>query len=250
MMMTSVLIQPPSASSGEVLELAPDQTLRFGRAPGGPDQLSHPQAGISRLAGEITSRGTHWTLTNLSRTATYLVENPEGAGEHVKVRARRIAAPIPFEISRVVIPAGHDLVSFSVFAPWQPYHEEPVAELPGSATTRAFPMDESAKYFLVLVALCEPRLRDESIAIPSDQEVTHRLTPLPGCAELSVGAVNFHLDYLARHKLRLRPPDGEGDHGRDPRREQIVSLALRFDLVREEHLALLPPRHAGRGRRP
>jgi hypothetical protein len=250
MAMTSVLVQPPSGSSGQVLELAPDQILRFGRAPGGAGQLLLPQAGISRLAGEITARGTHWTLTNLSRSATYLVENPEGAGEHVKVRARRIAAPIPFEISRVVIPAGHDLVSFLVFAPWQPFREPLTTDLPGAATVSAFPMDESAKYFLVLVALCEPRLRDESLAIPSDQDVVHRLAPLPGCGDLTVGAVSFHLDYLARHKLRLRSVDAGEERGRDPRREQVVSLALRFDLVKEDHLALLPSRQAGGGRRP
>lgn len=246
--MTSVLVQPPYASSGEVLELTPDQTLRFGRAPGTADQLILPHAGVSRAAGEITARGTHWTLTNLSRSTTYLVENPEGAGEHVKVRARRIAAPIPFEISRVVIPASHELVSFSVFAPWQPYLEQPSPDLPGRATAKSFPMDESAKYFLVLVALCEPRLRDESFALPSDQDVARRLADLPGCGDLTAGAVSFHLDYLARHKLRLRSPDG-GERGRDPRREQVASLALRFDLVKEDHLSLLPRRRVGEGRR-
>jgi hypothetical protein len=68
-----------------------------------------------------------------------------------------------------------------------------------------------------------------------------------------VSAVIFHIDYLATSKLRVRERAGAEDTPRiDWKREALVSLALRFDLVREEHLALLPPLHAGlraRGRK-
>ena len=53
--------------------------------------------------------------------------------------------------------------------------------------------------------------------------------------------MNFQIDYLARTKLRVRTPDGEGGPGKaDWQREALVRLALRFDLVRDEHLSLLP----------
>lgn len=63
--------------------LRPGESLSFGR--GMPTQsvdiaLVNPE--IPRIAGRITAVDDHWTLSNLSRTSTYVVENPEGGGEH------------------------------------------------------------------------------------------------------------------------------------------------------------------------
>ncbi|MFD8022022.1 serine/threonine protein kinase, partial [Streptomyces lavendulae] len=119
----------------------------------------------------------------------------------------------------------------------------------GSPTVTAYSLDETAIYFLVLVALCEPRLRDESpVAVPTTPEIVDRLAGLPGCAQLTARAVSSHIDYLADEKTRISAPAETGP-GRGPRRngkrEALVGLALRFGLVREEHLALLPPRAGG-----
>ncbi|CAM5652630.1 hypothetical protein SALBM311S_02428 [Streptomyces alboniger] len=62
--------------------------------------------------------------------------------------------------------------------------------------------------------------------------------------------MNYHIDYLTAAKLRLRSvheddlsASGPKDGGRvGAKREDLVTLALRFNLVREEHLALLPRR--------
>jgi hypothetical protein len=114
-----------------------------------------------------------------------------------------------------------------VYAP-----EDEARAADGEATATGLSLDPTAKYFLVLVALCEPRLRDASSAVvPTTRQVVDRLRPLAGCETLTERAVSFHIDYLARTKLRLR----EG------RRSELVSFALRFDLVRGEHLGLLPP---------
>ncbi len=57
-------------------------------------------------------------------------------------------------------------------------------------------------------------------------------------------AVAFHIDYLARRKLRVREPAAAfaapGVRA-DWQRAALVSIALRFDLVRAEHLTLLTP---------
>ncbi|MET3421251.1 hypothetical protein BJ973_000463 [Actinoplanes tereljensis] len=220
--------------------------MRFGRgAPDTPVDFALDDPAVARLAGEVTAAEDYWALTNYSRTATYVVENPEGAGEHVKVTPGRVGAPVPFEISRVVLPGRPAPVHFRIFAPSHA-HLDPHRTGPGdgSGTLSAFPLDQTAKYFLVLVALCERRLRDESVvAIPSVPSVVERLRPLPSCRDLTADAVNFHVDYLAREKLRIR--NAAGERAADPggfRREAVVSLALRFDLVREEHLELLPSR--------
>jgi hypothetical protein len=107
----------------------------------------------------------------------------------------------------------------------------------------------TAKYFLVLVALCEPRLRDQpNHDVPTASQVAERLRPLPGCADLTRSAVNFHIDYLARTKLRFRPDADEPGGRMEGKRAALAALALRLDLVREEHLALLPSRWNQRGR--
>ena len=74
-------------------------------------------------------------------------------------------------------------------------------------------------------------------------EVVDRLRPLPSCGGLSRAAVNYHIDYLARTKLRVKDPASEAEPTRlEWKREALVSLAVRFNLVREDHLALLPRR--------
>jgi hypothetical protein len=145
----------------------------------------------------------------------------------------------------VVIPARQEFVTFTVFAPMHTYVDPGTdGALSGDRTVAAFRLDESSKYFLVLVALCEPRLRDEShVAIPTIERVVERLRPLPSCRDLTAAAVTFHIDYLARAKLRVKQEPVAGASGRlDTKRAALVSLALRFNLVREDHLRLLPAR--------
>ena len=244
--MDGVIIQyeQPATRRHDVFTLEPGQSATFGRgSPNRPVDVVIDHHGVPRLAGRITAVEDYWMLSNLSRDRTYLVEDPEGAGAHVKVAPRRLGAPIPFELSKLVLPVDDGKAELVVFAPQHRFGEP---ELPGradgEATSAGFALDETAKYFLVLVALCEPRLRDSAtVALPSDKEIVARLRALPGCGRTSRSAVNFHIDYLARVKLRLRDTDGEAGVRSEWRRSSLAAFALRFDLVRDEHLALLQP---------
>lgn len=251
--MRTVLVQLPGRSdqgAANLLELAPGQEATFGRgADERPVDIALPDPGVSRLAGRIRVAGDCWLVSNLSPSTTYIVENPEGAGEFVKVAPRRLDMPVPFEFARVVLPAEKGWATFMVFAPEHAYADAELLERPGGEqTVAAFPLDETAKYFLVLVALCEPRLRDSStVVIPSAPEIVTRLCGLESCQGLTRAAVNFHIDYLARVKLRVKEPAEAEDAAKaDWQRAALVSLALRFNLVREEHLRLLPSRLKGR----
>ncbi|GAB3276320.1 hypothetical protein [Kineosporia babensis] len=227
------------ADPAQVIELPAGHSARFGRgAENVPVDITLTDPAVPRLAGEIRAVEDHWRLTNFSQTLTLVVENPEGAGEHVKVGPGRVAAPIPFEISRLVLPIDTSPAVLRIFAPSHTRLDHTGASLGGEPTISAFSLDPAARYFLILLALCEPRLRDESdAAIPSTAKVLERLRPVPGCAELTAEAVTFHVDYLVRSKLRIaQAAQGSG------KREALVRLATRFDLVREEHLALLPER--------
>ncbi|MFJ3882360.1 serine/threonine protein kinase [Streptomyces sp. NPDC090077] len=219
------------------MELGPGEGVRFGRgAPGVPVGLVLDDPAVPRLAGEILATEDHWHLSNLGYGQSLLVENPEGAGEYFRVAPRRIGAPVPFEFARVVLPTrSPDGLVIHVYAPGHSYAET-AGELDGVGTVAAFSLDETATYFAVLVALCEPRLRDQSATvIPTTRQVAERL------AAPSEQAVSFHIDYLARSKLRVKPA-GESGGRLEWKRELVVSLALRFGLVREEHLAVLPSR--------
>ncbi|MFD4656720.1 serine/threonine protein kinase [Kitasatospora sp. NPDC058444] len=247
--MDTVIVQLPCPGPemvpGEtpaLLRMGPGEAAVFGRGePGRPVPIALPDQGVSRRAGEVVAAEDYWRLSNFSASATYVVENLEGAGEHVKVAPGRIGAPVPFELSRVLLPALGEPVAFKVFAPQHAYLDGRPGGTGGERTVSPFALDPTAKYFLVLLALCEPRLRSPSAAaVPGVTEVLARLRALPACRALSRSAVNYHIDYLVETKLRLREPYEEGANG--GKREELVALALRFDLVREEHLALLPPR--------
>ncbi|MCX4703583.1 serine/threonine protein kinase [Streptomyces sp. NBC_01373] len=253
--MDTVIVQLPDETESRpgaiqqkprLLHMGPGETRDFGRgAPGGALPIVLPDPGVSRHAGRIEAAGDFWRLSNFSATSTYVVENLEGAGEYVKVAPGRLGAPVPFEFSRVVLPALDSTASFKVFAPQHAYAQDGAGPDHGERTVSPFSLDPTSKYFLVLTALCEPRLRTASgVALPGAGEIVEQLRPLESCRDLTRSAVNYHIDHLTSVKLRLR--SGNEDETRvGAKREDLVTLALRFDLVREEHLALLPQRLLG-----
>jgi len=238
----SIIVVPPPAGAdaprGPQLRLAPGERLAFGRGAGNGLVIAHD--GVSRRAGEIAAQGAFWILSNLSREQTYVVENPEGAGEHIKVAPGRLDAPVPFEFSRIVLPAAGDLLPVEVWAPRHDYLR-PESGLDGVTTAPAFSLDPTKRYFAVLAALCEPRLRGAPhAALPTVDQVVDRLRP--GWPAASRTSVQWNIDYLAV-KLRLKPGPESADAGPrlNGKKESLVSLALRFDLVREEDLSVLAP---------
>ncbi|WP_416968743.1 serine/threonine protein kinase [Streptomyces sp. 4F14] len=248
--METIIVQPPAPTRPdgvgegrpELLRMGPGDVAEFGRGDV-PIVLRDP--GISRRAGRLEAADDYWRLSNFSRDTAYVVENLEGAGEYLTVAPGRLGAPVPFEFSRVVLPALNGTVDFKVFAPQHAYLDERSVPGAGELTVHPYALDATSKYFLVLVALCEPRLRDPGdSALPGVGDIVERLRSLESCRGLTRSAVNYHIDYLAFAKLRLdvgEEPGGDG--GRTgAKRARLASLALRFGLVREEHLALLPSR--------
>ncbi|TLS44490.1 FHA domain-containing protein [Streptomyces montanus] len=237
--MYSIIVMPPCGTgSADQIRLSAGEKLTFGRAvqEGG---LAIAHEGVSRVAGEITAHRAFWILSNLSQDQTYVVENPEGAGEHIKVTPGRLDAPVSFEFSRVVLPAAGDLLSFDVWAPRHTYRSAARLGHSGATTAPAFCLDRTKRYFAVLAALCEPRLRGAPHApLPTVDETVERLRAV--WPTVTRSSVYWNIDYLAV-KLRLRPSTDTAEPG--PRlygkKESLVSLALRFDLVQEDDLVVL-----------
>jgi hypothetical protein len=237
--MYSVIVVPPMCGSAEgQVRIAAGERLTFGRA-GTDSGMTIDHGGVPRVAGEITAHRSFWLLSNLSEDQTYVVENPEGAGEHLKIAPGRMEAPVPFEFARVVLPAAGDLLAFDVWAPRHAFRSADRRGLPGTATAPAFALDRTSRYFAVLAALCEPRLRGEPHApLPAAEQLVERLHPV--WPTVSRSSVYWNIDYLAL-KLRLRPGPDTAEPGLrvNGKKESLVSLALRFDLVREDDLVVL-----------
>lgn len=195
----------------------------------------------SDAVGRIDVMSDHWSMSNFTTTTTFVIENLEGGAELIKVAPRRIGAVIPFEMSRVLIPSSQGMTELKIFG--NPPTLLNSATHQQEADDGVGRLNEQSKYFLVLVALCEPRLRLSSMAaVPSVREVVDRLKTVPGFANINRSSVNYHIDYLRESKLALDEWSMSAHGGRmHSKREALVSYALRYDLVREEHLALLPP---------
>ncbi|WP_431045782.1 serine/threonine protein kinase [Streptomyces sp. P1-3] len=252
--MGGLLIEPtgmPGPSPGP-FEVRCDQEVTFGRGAadgagvdGEPVDIPLEDPAAEPLAGRIRATADYWLITNLSRVSSYVVDNDDDRGEYVRVPPGRVNMPIPFTHARVTLPSLSGRPSLTVTAPRPAYVDIYTAPppLPVDQAMDAFALDEAAKYFLVLVALCEPRLRDASTpAIPNTPEIVRRLSGVGSWGGITRAAVNFHIEYLARHKLRVRDKQAPGTGERvNWQREAVVATALRFGLVRKEHLDLLDP---------
>jgi hypothetical protein len=210
--------------------------LSFGRVSGTGKLQPGAAPGIG--AFEVSDR--HLLFSNLTASTTFAIENLEGGTELVKARPRQLDMVIPFEMSRILIPTGTSVSEITVFAsPPVLLRSDQATTFSASAVSK---LDTTSKYFAVLVALCEPRLRGSSMAaVPSVQEVAERLKRTKQFRGANRSSINYHIDYLADRKLPVSQWAKYVDEGRmHSKREALVAFALRFDLVREEHLSLLP----------
>jgi hypothetical protein len=218
------------------MKLGVDDRLNFGLS----GYTGEFQPGATPSIGAFEVSDHHLFLSNFTTSTTFVIENLEGGTELVKARPRMVDMVIPFEISRILVPYGASLSEVIVFTPPPRMLENDVATtVSQSALTK---LDTESKYFAVLVALCEPRLRGSSMAaVPSAQEVVERLKGINQFRDANRSSINYHIDYLTDQKLPVSQWAKYLDGGRmHSKREALVAFALRFDLVREEHLHLLP----------
>ncbi|MFJ8155131.1 hypothetical protein [Streptomyces sp. NPDC094468] len=227
---------PSGSGARERINLKVGSQLNFGIS----SSSGEFQPGATPSIGAFEVSEHHLLLSNFTSSTTFVIENLEGGTELVKARSRQLDMVIPFEISRILIPCAESMIEVTVFTP--PPHllgSDQATTVPDSALSK---LDMTSKYFAVLVALCEPRLRGSSMAaVPSVQQVVERLRGVEQFRDASRSSINYHIDYLAEQKLPVSQWAKYMDEGRmHSKREALVAFSLRFDLVREEHLGLLP----------
>lgn len=196
--------------------------------------------GVRPYIAALEVRDSRVLISNFTANTTFVIENLEGGTELVKTRPGHLRTVIPFELSRVWIPSGMNMVELTVFG-----SSPQVLDNAGTSEVTEplnFKLDPTSKYFVVLVALCEPRLRGSSMAaVPSANEVVKRLRGSDGFSGANRSSINYHIDYLADQKLPVGQWAKYEDRGRmHSKREALVAFALRFDLVTEADLCLLP----------
>lgn len=195
---------------------------------------------VQPLVGSIEVEDCRLVVSNYTASTTFVIENLEGGTELVKARPRHVRMTVPFEMFRILIPAGLTMLELTAFGPEPPMlHADDATE---DADGPVPQLDTASKYFAVLVALCEPRLRGNSMAaVPSVQELVARLRETELFKLANRSSINYHIDYLVDQKIPVTRWAKYGDHGRrHSKREALVAFALRFDLVGEHHLDLLP----------
>ncbi len=225
-----------SSDAKERINLKVGERLNFGIS----SSTGEFQPGALPSIGTFEVSDHHLLFSNFTTSTTFVIENLEGGTELVKARPRQLGMVIPFEMSRILIPSSETISELTVFTPPpRLLGSDQAATLTESAMSK---LDTASKYFAVLVALCEPRLRGSSMAaVPSVQEVVERLRGIKQFKGANRSSINYHIDYLADQKLPVGQWAKYVDEGRmHSKREALVAFSLRFDLVREEHLALLP----------
>ena len=227
--------------------LAPGQTRTFGRGGRNRDvdmKLAAGDLAVQRHAGDITSYGDHWRISNVSQNRSYIVENTERLAGFVQVPPNTHGMLVPFETSRVRIPGGAGEHSFLVMAPAAcasvlvPYLRDSDSDWHDNTGERteatSFRMDRFHTYYRVLVAYCEPQLRGLNPPVPPQRQVAERVN-------IGTSAVNSHVDYLLKEKFRV---DLEGNgQGVGWRAQVLIEKALYFGVVTERDLAILDQDH-------
>lgn len=197
------------------------------------------------VVGRVTAGGDYWTIRNAAPETAVLVENASG-NDFVSIPAG-MEMPVPFTSSRVLVFGSTGIFGFSVRAAAHPV-SDPASPRP-MATGGTPLLNHDAKYFGVLVALCEPALRYGLMTeLPTSGEIVQRLRRLPSYRSITSVAVDFHLHYLVTRKLSVFVNAYSSIVGAPApvvarsRRTALVQLALRFNLVERRDLSLLDDR--------
>ena len=191
--------------------LVPGEELPFGRAPG-PGHLSLSQA-ISKVHGVIHAGPDSWSVTSTGRYHGFTVLDGETPSRLI-VPKQAGPVTVPFAHAVIAVEVEHHRCVLEVHADaagapgwagaWVSYlNREPAVAADGSATNLAWAgarfVDRAGrplKWYQVLVAMCEPRLRlpasSREDRIPSNREIAQRLNVSLGTIE------NHHLDRLRR----------------------------------------------------
>ncbi len=215
---------------------------------GGPTDAPH--VGLSanpRLhahTATVTVDDSGWVLTNAGRWLHIRVVEADGPNRLEVGPGRSLRVPYP--VCELEIALGDEVARLRASCPLPDAVADGPPPAGSGSTVSGLGLDPGTGYFLALVALCEPRLRDpQSAEVATVGQIVARLNRLPPPAErVTPKAVERRLAHV-RAKLGV---GGVDEHGlsaaglevRDAAR-QVVELVLRTGTVTVADLARLDP---------
>lgn len=224
----------------DTVRLAAGEHLVFGRDPG-PGQLTSTDLAVSGRHGRLDSTDDGWTVTSLGSIHSFSVYDAHTPSRlFIPVGSGPVA--VPFAAALVVVDVEYRRYPLSVSAEGSPgwttgwrsvratgNDQDRVTQAAWNHARMSDRSGRPLRWFQVLVAMCEPRLRLPMAAredrIPTNREIAHRLG-------ISVTVLeNHHID-------RLRNELGFTAYSEQFRQAAVI-MAIQQGLVTPDDLVLL-----------
>lgn len=216
--------------AGEVHELAPGETLEFGRG-AELDIDSNPY--LHRRVGRLFFQSGNWFLANLGRSTHLTVVDDETLSQATLAPGRELA--LTFLPATVRFRAGRATYELLLHGDSQRVELSGEPNGPGDTVTVSnLPL--TPDQHLLIVALAEPTLREplEGIQIPSNRQAAARLG-------WSITKFNRKLDNVCAKLTKAGVPSLHGAPGAlaSSRRRALVEFALESGLVTTSDLTAI-----------
>ncbi len=205
-------------------------SLEFGRA---GDLVIDSNPLLHRRLGRVVRSGGTWWVENVGSVIPLRVACESTGGFSLVPPGTRVA--LTARVSRVSFGAGSARYELTLVRSAADDDLVPVGVPPDGTTTRAAELPLNTDQRLLLVVLCEARLRDPAspLVLPTNREVAARL----GWSE---SKLNRKLDWLCERYARAGVAGLKVRGGRARfRRRRLIEYALDSGLVGPDDLALL-----------
>lgn len=211
-------------------ELLPGEELTFGRS---GDLVIDENPYLHRVLGKFSFKSDYWWLMNVGSKTPIELLDATSQTSALLTSGRQL--PITTLRSLVRFQAGPSSYEIQVISEEASELVAPAKGPPGAITARFGVIDLTAEQRIMLAALCEPRLRNQSKPIPGNKDVAVRLG-------WTLSRFNRQLDRLCQRLERagVRGLRGSGASLATDRRYRLVEHALRVGLVGPADLRLLP----------
>ncbi len=210
--------------------LDPGESLHFGRR--GDLVIDEANPFLHRVIGRFSNRSSVWWISNEGSKLPLVVIGEDGT--RVELPPGGATAVLHGE-TRVLFDAGSARYEVTCTFRGTTGDEPPTGDvLEGEATTDWGTIPLNFEQRQLLVALCEPRLRSDAGAVPSNKAMATRLG-------WSVKKLERKLDYMCRRFTEAGVVGLRGRSGSDAgdRRRRLADHVLRLRIVTNDDLIVL-----------
>ena len=217
---------------GDVRALNPTDSLMFGRR---ADLSVDDNPYLHRVVGRFVNRQGLWWLQNLGTRTVLEIRDGLSASRLSLAPGQQLA--VIYQRCSVCFTAGPTSYELEVTREGGPVLLDELGDQTGTATIDFGVVPLSAEQHVLLVALCEPKLRTGAVEIPTNQALADRLG-------WTITKFNRKLDHLCAKLARegVRGVRGGPESLATDRRQALVEHAITVGLVSADDLGLITSR--------